>query len=179
MKQGDSSIPWRLAIPAEVRCEYACTMQGDYYRDIDAYLYTERVFPDRFEQATGYRPRYELGVPVSAYEGVAALGGELVFPLEHQPMIRNQGHILNTVEDVDALQAPDPWACERFTRHAKTWRELRNRCVDRQIGLGAGQEGPVTTAVLLRGSGFFLDCVLDPTRARRLLSICTDTFIAF
>ena len=28
------SIPWRIAIPAEVRCEYAGTAQGDYYTDL-------------------------------------------------------------------------------------------------------------------------------------------------
>jgi uroporphyrinogen-III decarboxylase len=45
--------------------------------------------------------------------------------------------------------------------------------------LSSGQEGPVTTAVLLRGAGFFLDCLTDPHRAHRLLSVCTDTYIAF
>jgi len=47
------AIPWRLAIPVEVRCEYAGTRQGDYYTDIETYLATERIFPERFESATG------------------------------------------------------------------------------------------------------------------------------
>jgi len=172
-------IPWRIAIPAEVRCEYAGTLQGDYYTHIETTLHTERVYPDRFEQATGYRPPTGLSVPVTAYEGVAALGGELLFPAEHQPMIRNQGRILRTPEQVDALQAPDPYQCEWFQMHVETWRALRRRYPDRHVGLSAGQEGPVTTAVLLRGTDFFTDCVLDPSRAHRLLSVCTDTYIAF
>jgi len=172
-------IPWRLAIPAEVHCEYAGTTQQDYYTDIEAYLYTERVFPDLFEKATGYRPTTRPSVPMPAYEGVAALGGELLFPPEHQPMIRNQGHILETVEEVDALEVPDPWQCERFQMHLGTWKELCRRFPDRDVGLSAGQEGSVTTAVLLRGSDFFMDCLLDPERAHRLLSVCTDTYIAF
>ena len=174
-----TSIPWRLAIPVEVRCEYAQTNQGDYYGDIETCLHTERVFPVLFEQATGYRPPPSLQVPVSAYEGVAALGGGLVFPREHQPMIRDQGRILQTPEDVDALSVPDPWQSARFQAHLETWRELRCRFPDLPVGLSAGQEGPVTTAVLLRGSDFFVDCLLDPVRAHRLLSICTDTYIAF
>lgn len=41
------SIPWRIAIPAEVRCEYAGTTQGAYYTELETYLYTEEVFPAR------------------------------------------------------------------------------------------------------------------------------------
>ena len=33
--------------------------------------------------------------------------------------------------------------------------------------MSAGQEGPVTTAVLLRGERFFLDCLDDPPRTER------------
>ena len=175
----NKTIPWRLAIPAEVRCEYVGTKQGDYYTDLETYLHTEAAFPDLFEGATGYRPTYGLSVPMSAYQGVAALGGELVFPADHQPMIRNLGRILESPDQVDALTVPDPWGCERFVRHVETWCELGRRFPDRTIGLSAGQEGPVTTAVLLRGADLFTDCVLDPARAHHLLSVCTDTYITF
>lgn len=173
------AIAWQLAIPAEVHCEYVGTRQGDYYTDLETYLHTAREFPDLFARATGYRPPFELHVPMSAYEGVAALGGELLFPAAHQPMIRNQGHILESSAQVDDLALPDPWQCERFVRHIDTWQLLRRRFPEIPVGLSAGQEGPVTTAVLLRGSQFFLDCVIDPSRAHRLLSICTGTYTAF
>jgi uroporphyrinogen-III decarboxylase len=175
----ERSIPWRLAIPAEVRCEYAGTRQGDYYTDLDVYLYTERVFVERFEQVIGYCPAPSWSVPIPAYEGAAALGGELIFPAAHQPMIRNQGRIVRTPDQVDALQVPDPWACPRFQENLRRWHELRRRLPGSPVGLSAGQEGPVTTAVLLRGAAFFEDCLTDPARAHRLLSVCMDTYIAF
>jgi len=175
----EKPIPWRIAIPAEVRCEYAGTRQGDYYTDLDVYLHTERVFAERFEQATGYRPTPSWGVPIAAYEGVAALGGELTFAAQHQPMIRDQGRIVATPEQVDALRAPDPWACARFQANVRRWHELRRLLPGSTVGLSAGQEGPVTTAVLLRGTAFFEDCLTDPGRAQHLLSVCTDTYIAF
>ncbi len=175
----ERSIPWRLAIPAEVRCEYAATRQGDYYTDLDAYLETEHIFVERFEQATGYRPAPDWGVPIPAYEGVAALGGELIFPPAHQPMIRNQGRIVQAREQVDALKVPDPWACPRFQENLRRWHELHRRLPGRTVGLSAGQEGPVTTAVLLRGMAFFEDCLTDLERAHHLLSVCTDTYVAF
>jgi len=173
------SIPWRLAIPAEVRCEYAGIRQGDYYTDLEACLEVDLAFPDRFWQATGFRPQLALAVPLSAYEGVAALGGDVFYPAEHQPMIRNQGHVLPTPQSVDELRVPDPWLSERFLANIDTWQALRRRFPGVEIGLEAGQEGPVTAAVLLRGLDFFADCLLDPERAHRLLSICTDTFVAF
>ena len=165
------TIPWRIAIPAEVRCEYAGTTQGAYYTDLETYLETEARFPDLFERATGYRPPSSLGVPVPAYEGVAALGGELLFPEQHQPMIVHQGHILETPESIDALQVPDPRDCPRFRQHVETWQALRRRFPGQSVSLSPGQEGPVTTAVLLRGTAFFTDCLLDPERALRLLSV--------
>ena len=54
------AIPWQLAIPAEVHCEYAGTRQGDYYTNLESYLHTAREFPDLFARATGYRPPFEL-----------------------------------------------------------------------------------------------------------------------
>jgi uroporphyrinogen-III decarboxylase len=185
MTDGDSMtgtprpIPWRLAIPAEVRCEYAGVRQGDYYADLDACLQVDLTFPALFWEATGYRPPVSLAVPLSAYEGVAALGAEIVYPAEHQPMIRGQGHILPTPESVDEIRVPDPWASERFRAHVDGWHELRRRCPGVEVELSAGQEGPVTTAVLLRGLDFFADCLADPERAHRLLSVSTDTYIAF
>jgi uroporphyrinogen-III decarboxylase len=94
-------------------------------------------------------------------------------------MIRNQGRVLPTAESVDALRTPDPWRSDRFLAHVETWRALRRRFPGQEIGLEAGQEGPVTAAVLLRGLDFFADCLVDPERAHRLLSICADTFVAF
>ncbi|MBN1641645.1 MAG: hypothetical protein JXA09_10450 [Anaerolineae bacterium] len=176
---GKRSIPWRLAIPAEVRCEYAGTQQGAYYTDLDVYLRTERLFAERFEEATGYRPPPSWALPMAAYEGVAALGGELVFPADHQPMIANQGRVLRTPEEVDALGAPHPWTVERFRENIERWQALRKRLPGQRVGFSAGQEGPVTTAVLLRGADFFLDCATDPARAHHLLAVCTDTYIAF
>ena len=171
------TIAWQLLIPAEVKCEYTEIPQGDYYTDLERCLEVSRRFPERFQAVTGYRPPLTYTVPVTAYEGVRALGGELVFPRDHQPMIRNQGRVLNTPEQIDALEVPDPWQDARFQRRVRWRRELQARYGERVAGGLAGQEGPVTTAVLLRGQDFFLDCLVDPSRAHRLMRVCTDMFI--
>jgi hypothetical protein len=179
MGRGTSRIAWSLLIPAEVQCEYTGVPQGEYFTDLERAVDACTRFPDLFEAATGYRHQLRYAVPATAYEGVAALGGTLVFPAEHQPMLSNQGRVLEEPEQVDRLEVPDPWKTPRFRRFAEWRGELGRRFGDKAVGGIAGQEGPVTTAGLLRGERFFLDCAADPARARRLLEVATDTFIAF
>jgi uroporphyrinogen-III decarboxylase len=169
-------IRWAFLIPVEVQCEYTGIPQGAYYTDLAKTIAVCEQYPERFEAATGYRPPLVYSTPVTAYEGVAALGGDLLFPDEHQPMIRNQGRVL-TFEQIDALTVPDPWRSPRFQRHVAWHRELKRRFGDLARPGVAGQEGPVTTAGLLRGPDFLLDCLVDPARAHRLLDVCTETFI--
>lgn len=166
-----------LHIPPEVKCEYAGVSQGDYYTSLEATVRVCETFPGAFEAATGFHSPVAYAPAVTAYEGVHALGGELVFPQDHQPMIRNQGRILTTPEQVDALRVPDPWDAERFRVHVERYRQLKARYGDRAGGSLAGQEGPITTAGLLRGEAFFAECITDPDRAHRLLDVCTETYI--
>jgi hypothetical protein len=51
--------------------------------------------------------------------------------------------------------------------------------VDERVGLGAGIEGPITSAKLLRGQEFFTDLYLHPAAAHRLLDLVTESFIQF
>jgi uroporphyrinogen-III decarboxylase len=170
-------IQWTLAIPTEVRCEYAGIPQSDYYTDIEQAIRVGQDFPPVFEKATGYLPETTFTVPVTAYEGVAALGGNLVFPAEHQPMIRNQGHVLDDLA-LDSAIVPDPYLDQRFLQHVDWLGELGRRFPKRVVRGGlAGQEGPVTTAGLLRGERFFFDCLDNPQRAHHLLNLCTGMFI--
>lgn len=170
-------IKWHLLIPVEVQCEYAGVSQSDYYADIEKTILVCQIYPKRFETATGYSSPILYSVPVTAYEGVAALGGELVFQKDHQPMIRSQGCVLASSERIDKLEVPDPWQNARFLRQVEVYHELKRRFGDQVSGGPGGQEGPVTTAGLLRGEEFFLDCIVNPVRAHRLLDVCTEMFI--
>ncbi|MHB1354370.1 MAG: uroporphyrinogen decarboxylase family protein [Anaerolineae bacterium] len=172
-----SPIRWTLAIPTEVRCEYAGIPQGAYYTDLEQAIRVCQDFPPAFEMATGYLPETSYAVPVTAYEGVAALGGDLVFPTEHQPMIRNQGYVLDNLA-LDIAAVPDPYMNKRFRQHVNWLRALECRFPNQVVRGGlAGQEGPITTAGLLRGQQFFLDCLDNPPRAHCLLNLCTEMYI--
>lgn len=170
-------VSWVLAIPVEVECEYTGIPQGDYYTSLEKAIEVSERFPPLFEKATGYRPPLSYNAPVTAYEGVAALGGSLTFPRDHQPQILNQANILADPAQVDSLAVPDPMKSPRFQKLLGWYKELVRR-FDGKVGTGlAGQEGPVTTAVLLRGERFFMDLLDDPRRAHRLLETVTGMFI--
>ncbi|MHB9032939.1 MAG: uroporphyrinogen decarboxylase family protein, partial [Anaerolineae bacterium] len=126
----------------------------------------------------GYHSSATYQVPVTAYEGVAALGGELVYPRDHQPMIRNQGHVLPEDRVPDVM--PDPWQNNRFQLHLAQYHELERRFPGQVVRGGlAGQEGPVTTAGLLSGQRFFEACLCDPPAAHRLIDLCTNLNISW
>lgn len=172
-------VRWTLAIPVEVMCEYTGIPQGEYYTDLERAIEVHDRFPGLFERATGYRPPLSHPTPVTAYEGVAALGGELVFPRDHQPQVANLGRVLERPDDVDRLEAPAFGDPPRM-RQLLAWHdELKRRFPSTASPMSAGQEGPVTTAVLLRGERFFLDCVDDPPRAHRLLDVVTGLYISW
>mgnify|MGYP001055841994 CR=1 FL=1 len=44
---------------------------------------------------------------------------------------------------------------------------------------GFGWEGPITSAVLLRGMGFFADLYREPGRTKRYLELLTDSIVEF
>jgi len=172
-------IRWSIAIPPEVKCEYAGTSIGEYFQDIEVMLETEEVSRQKFVDLYQYDPGEYLYVPLTAYEGVAALGAQLVFTDEHEVMIHNQGNILLSIDQINTLKPADPSKYPRFDWAIEAYGELKKKFPNKPIGLSAGQEGPVTTAVLLRGTQFFLDCYDAPELAHKLLNVVTETFLRF
>jgi len=170
---------WQLAVPPEVKTEYAGTCLGAYYTDACTMLETQKrareAFLDRYQVDIGAAGH----VDTPAYVGAAALGAELVIPDDHPPMVR--GFPLAQPSDIDRLGIPTsyfgtPWGA--------FYDGLRQRMQDlvgsgRRVRMAAGTEGPITTAKLLRGEGFFLDLYDDPARAHHLLDVVTESIIRF
>ncbi|MGI6208772.1 MAG: uroporphyrinogen decarboxylase family protein [Anaerolineae bacterium] len=172
-----SGVQWRLAVPPEVETEYVGTKLGDYYTRADVSAQTQVKAREVFLSLYGVDIG-GVGVPVPAYVGVAALGAQLVLPEDHPPMVGNQGRVLPDRESVLALRPAVPEASEWMQRYL-AMREEMGRELGKLPPLGAGQEGPITSAVLLRGDKFFLDVLDEPEVAHHLLGVVTQTFINF
>lgn len=170
-------VSWAVGVSPEVLTEYAGTSLRGYYTDPVVMLYTQQEANRRFREAYGIEAT-ALHVASPAYVGVEALGGDVVYPERDAPMLRNQGRILPDSRAVFSLCVPDPSTSARMQRCL----EMRDYFVA-QTGLvapvSAGQEGPVTTAMLLRGERFLEDVYLAPRVAHALLELVTATYIAF
>jgi len=172
-----TGIPWRLAVPAEVMTEYAGTKLGDYYSNAATMLQTQQSAREQFLSLYGV----DLGPPhidLPCYVGVAALGANLVLPEDDPPMVENQGHVLETSDSVMGLEPAHAENSMWFKRYL-AMRETFKEKLGTYPNMGAGQEGPVTSAVLLRGSHFYEDVIAAPELAHHLLRVVTETYIYF
>ncbi|NPV06334.1 MAG: hypothetical protein HPY83_00050 [Anaerolineae bacterium] len=172
-----SGVRWRLAVPPEVETEYVGTTLGDYYTRADVAVHTQIRARELFQSAYGVDVG-GVAVPVPAYVGVASLGAKLVLPDDHPPMVANLGRVLADRDSVLALRPAVPEASDWLQRYL-AMREEMGRILGKLPPLGAGQEGPITSAVLLRGDRFFLDVLDDPEVAHHLLGVVTQTYISF
>ncbi len=167
---------WHLAVPPEVLAEYAGTTLDGYYTDAGIKLRTQtegrRIFREKFGIDTG-GPHCDP----PAYVGVAALGMELLYPEGHQA--QTGPPILSAAAAARELSVPDDYLAAPAMRLFVEMQERMQDISGQPVKLGAGVEGPVTEAKLLRGEDFFLDCYDHPELVRELLAVITDSLISF
>ena len=172
-------VPWSLHFPPEVQTEYVGVRQRDYYLDPLVMLDTQLAAREIVRQRYGLEAVH-LSCAAPSYLGAAALGGELLFPEDDQPMLANQGQIITDPAQLDQVAVPDPATCPVMQRWVRMYATMRARLpAGEALGLSSGQQGPVTAAVLLAGSRFFEWVVQRPDAARRLLDLTTEMAIRY
>ena len=170
-------VTWSLGVSPEVLTEYAGTSLRAYYTDARTMLCTQLESARRFRELYGVEV-VSPHVATPAYVGVAALGGEVIFPEDDSPMVANQGRVLPTDASVARLRVPTPDDSPLLQRQLDM-RHFFEAETGRRPCIGAGQEGPITSAVLLRGERFLMDLLEAPHLTHHLLDVVTETYIAF
>ena len=178
MAAGRGKISWSVGVGPELITEYAGTTLRAYYTDAEVQLESQRVANERFQELFGVSV-IRLAASPPAYVGVAALGATLVYPEDSMPMVARRP--IAGPRDVSRMRIPPSYlkhpAMAPFVEmHAFMSRRLGPRA---RVGLGGGWEGPVTSAVLLRGQEFFTDLYLNPGAAHALLATVTQSIVAF
>ncbi|MBO3803747.1 MAG: hypothetical protein JTT11_07775 [Candidatus Brockarchaeota archaeon] len=117
--------------------------------------------------------------PPLSYGHVACLGCGIVFPEDSEPYAKPVFSSLD--EGIEVLEGEiDFKANPLFVHYQKMHRYLVNAFPNERIPFGGfGWEGPITSAGLLRGQGFFSDIHKEPNKAEQFLKLLTKSIIMF
>jgi len=166
------SVPWLMGIPPEVTTEYVGVTLGEYYRNPEVMLSTQLRAGEIFEELYGF-PRRSVAPSYSAYVEASQLGAEVIFPDDNVPMVPRP--VMTSAADVRRMKIIDPRRGGLMSRMIETWRHMKDH-VPEGVGVGlGGTEGPVTTAVILRGQDFFIDIFEHPREMHELLDLVVET----
>lgn len=133
------------------------------------------------EDTFGDRLRLPLQLPHVSYGHLACLGGELEYPEDSDPNVHafvadlDEGiRLLWENRDIDFTAHPI------FRRFVAMWESVQEAFPDRKVPFGGcGVQGPLTSAVLMRGQDFFCDLYDEPEKATQYLSLLTESIIRF
>jgi uroporphyrinogen-III decarboxylase len=164
-------IPWSVGIPPEVTTEYVGVKLGEYYRNPEVMLKTQLQAREIFYRLYGL-PKGGVGPTYSSYVEASQLGVEVTFPEDNVPMVEKP--VMREARDVYRLKILDPYREGLMAKAIRTY-EYMKRQVDENIPVGlGGTEGPITTAVMVRGQDFFVDIFLHPKEMHKLLELVTE-----
>ena len=112
------------------------------------------------------------------YVHVSTLGARVTIkPDAPEPRITP---CIRSPEEIDLLEEPpDYLGCSLVSQRLKLVKKLRQRRPEAATGIGHDFEGPITSAVLLMGQGFFTLPYDDPARAHRLLAFCVRSALNY
>jgi len=117
--------------------------------------------------------------PPIAYGHLACLGSEVIFPENGAPAVRP---ICSSIDAGIQLLKRDI-IFERnalYRQHVEFRHQLQKEFPREQVPFsGFGKEGPITSAVLLRGQDFFMDLYDRPEETKEFLELLTQSIIQF
>ena len=164
-------IPWHIAIPPEVETEYCKVKLGDYYKNPEIMLNVQLKSREIFHQIYGL-PKGGVGPTYSSYVEASQFGVEVLFPEDNMPMVKSP--VMKEAGDVYKLKILDPYKESLMAKAIETYYFMKEKVDDKiPVSLG-GTEGPITTAVIVRGQDFFMDIILHPKEAKKLLDLVTE-----
>lgn len=170
-KKAKKEVLWDISIPEEVVTEYTGVKLSTYYNSpevmLEAQLRAKEIF-NRFFNFT----INGIAVTYSSYVEASMLGVEIIFPQDNVPMVKRP--VLKDIKDVDKLKVLNPYREGLMSRVVNTYRYMKKK-VGNKIPISfSATEGPITTAVIVRGQDFFTDLYLYPREAHKLLGLITE-----
>ena len=156
---------------------YAGRSLRDFYLDKQAAWEINEVAREHIRRTFGWETGIRM--PYLAYASLTALGTDIVYPPDGQPMVARP--IVGSPADLDRLPTVDEdriTAVGAMPHFIDVWRYLCQR-EGKEVMLGLGNEGPITAAMLVRGQDFMMDVMDDPAFVHRLLKRLSELFVKF
>ncbi len=150
------------------------------YKDYSAWAKALKVGRRRLKEILGEDVLVDVPTctPIS-YGHIICLGVPVTFPEDSEPGVEPiyndiDSGIAALKKDVDFSQN------ELFKHYFGMWQYLQKEFPDEKVSFsGFGWEGPITTAVLLRGTDFYMDILDFPEKAKEFLFLVTNSIIKF
>jgi len=120
-----------------------------------------------------------VSCPPLSYGHIACLGAKVLFPHNSEPSVRP---VFDSIQDaIDALSRKRKFEeNDLFKHYDGMYRRLREEFPEENVKfMGFGHEGPITSAVLLRGKDFCVDLYRHPDDVKRFLELVTDSIVDF
>jgi len=117
--------------------------------------------------------------PHLSYGHLGCIGAQIRYPDDSEP---NMARMVDSVEDgIKWLERSWDFAkSDMFRFYESYYQKLREDYPGRNIGFsGLGKQGPITSAVLMRGQDFYIDMYEKPEESKKFLRLLTDSIIDF
>jgi len=120
-----------------------------------------------------------VSCPPLSYGHVTCLGGEVVFLHDTEPYVRAAYQDID--DAIEALRTAGGFLDnDLFKHYLAIYEHLKQEFPDDNVKFsGFSWEGPVTSAVLLRGKNFCVDLYREPKKAKTFLELLTDSITSF
>ncbi len=154
----------------------------DYFMDPEAGIELYRCGEPRLRELYGdlVPETIWMHTPPISYGHLHALGAELVFPEGGEVFCPPFFDSLDTaIEHLRREPDPDFADCGWFPFFREYRERLQRAFPDRACSLYMKDEGPLTTAYLLRGQNVFFDAFDQPQRFTEFLGLATDSISAY
>ena len=153
-----------------------------FYTDKEKCAFAWKTATDILKEYFGdLFPMRKPAPPPISYGHLISIGAPVTIPDDGEPNVTPFAHSVDeAIEILKEKKGIDFSKNEMFQHYLDLWSCLKERFPEEKIPFtGFNHQGPVTSAVLMRGQDFFYDIYDEPEKSREFLKLLTASTIDF
>ena len=154
----------------------------DFFMDKQKCVYAWKTSTAKLKEYYGdmFPMRKPAPAPIS-YGHLMSIGATVLFPDDGEPNILPFAESIDeAIEILKKIKGADMTKTRWFQHYFEMWEYMKAKFPNENIPFsGFGSQGPVTSAILMRGQDFLLDIYDEPEKSLEFLSLITDSSIDF